>query len=116
MANRPVEEERRENAWIGPSVVISGNVRSSEDTTLAGRVDGDINVRDHTLIVTDRARVRGDVTAAAVVVHGEVVGTITAKRRVEVGETGSVDGDIEAPSMSIAEGATLTGRLKIASS
>ena len=81
---------------------------------LAGRIDGDINVRDHTLIVTDRARVRGNITATSVVVHGEVAGSITAKRRVEIGETGSVDGDIEAPSMNIAEGARLTGRLKIA--
>ncbi len=39
---------------------------------------------------------------------------MTAERRVEVGETGSVAGDVKAPQMAVAEGAALDGRLKIA--
>jgi cytoskeletal protein CcmA (bactofilin family) len=64
--------------------------------------------------VAPGARIRGNIVARAVVVHGEVLGTITADRRVEVGDTGSVDGDIVAPRMAVAEGASLRGQLRIA--
>ena len=33
-------QERRVAAWIGASIVIEGNLTSSEDTTIAGRVEG----------------------------------------------------------------------------
>jgi cytoskeletal protein CcmA (bactofilin family) len=111
---RPVREERRVAAWIGASIVITGNLTSSEDMTIAGRVEGDVAVRQHAVVVAPGARVRGNIVARAVVVHGEVQGTITADRRVEVGETGSVDGDIVTPRMAVAEGASLRGQLRIA--
>lgn len=109
-----MQEERRERAWIGGSIVINGDLTSSEDMTLAGRVEGNVAVRQHAVVIAPGARVKGDIVAAAVVVHGEVVGTITASRRVEVGETGSVDGDITTPRMTAAEGGVIKGRLKIA--
>ena len=109
----PLQEERRENAWIGASIVIRGNLTSSEDMTLAGRVEGDVSVRENTLVIARGSSIRGDVIARAVVVHGEVTGTITARGRVEVGATGSVDGDITAPAAKIAEGAELNGRLTL---
>ncbi|MEJ2186162.1 MAG: polymer-forming cytoskeletal protein [Gemmatimonadota bacterium] len=109
-------EERRVAAWIGASIVIKGNLTSLEDMTIAGQVEGDVTVREHTLVIAPRARIRGNITARTVAVHGEVLGTITAERRVEVGETGSVDGDIVAPRMVVAEGAVLHGQLGIAAS
>lgn len=111
--NGRMQEERREKAWIGASIVIRGDLTSSEDMTLAGRVEGDVSVRENTLVIASGASIRGDVVARAVVVHGEVAGTITARGRVEVGETGTVDGDVSAPAMKVAEGAVLNGRLKV---
>lgn len=109
-------EERRVTAWVGASIVINGNLTSSEDITVAGQVEGDVTVREHTLIVAPRARIRGSITARTVVVQGEVMGTINAERKVEVGETGSVNGDIVAPRMQVVEGATLQGQLRMARS
>lgn len=116
MAKDHVLEERRVAAWIGASIVIKGNLTSLEDMTIAGQVEGDVTVREHTVVIAPRARIRGNIIARAVAVHGEVLGTITAERRVEVGETGSVDGDIVAPRMVVAEGAVLHGQLGIAAS
>jgi cytoskeletal protein CcmA (bactofilin family) len=107
-------EERRVAAWIGASIIITGDLTSSEDMTIAGRVEGDVAVPEHAVVVAPGARIRGNIVARAVVVHGEVLGTITADRRVEVGDTGSVDGDIVAPRMAVAEGASLRGQLRIA--
>lgn len=106
-------EERRVAAWIGASLVIEGDLTSSEDTTVAGQVRGDVAVREHALIISAGGRIRGNIVARAVVVHGEVVGTITATHRVEVGATGAVDGDITAPRMTVEDGASLRGRLKL---
>lgn len=106
-------EERRVAAWIGKSIVIEGDLASSEDLTIAGRIEGDISVPEHSLTITPDARIRGNIEARFVAVHGAVTGTITAKEKVEVAETGSVDGDILAPRIAIAEGATLRGQVGV---
>lgn len=106
-------EERRVAAWIGASIVINGDLKSSEDMTLAGEVEGDVAVPEHTLVIAPGARVHGDVVARSVAVHGEVVGMITADRRVEVGESGSVHGDVSTPRLVVAEGAVMHGRVGV---
>ncbi|MEJ2215149.1 MAG: polymer-forming cytoskeletal protein [Gemmatimonadota bacterium] len=108
------QEERRVAAWIGASIVIKGNLTSLEDMTIAGQIEGDVIAKEHMVVVAPRARIRGNIVARSVAVHGAVLGTITAERIVEVGETGSVDGDIVSPRMAVAEGAALHGRLGIA--
>lgn len=111
---RAPADERRVAAWIGASIVVRGHLTSSEDTTVAGRIEGDISVAEHTLNVAPRAKIEGDVVARFVVVHGQVAGSITAEHSVQIGETGAVYGDIIAPRMTVAEGAVLQGRLRIA--
>jgi cytoskeletal protein CcmA (bactofilin family) len=112
--NVRVPEERRVAAWIGGSILIKGDLTSSENVTVAGRVEGDITSRDHAVVIAAGGTVRGNIIARDVVVHGEVLGTITAEGRVEVAPTGAVHGDIVAPRMTFMEGATLHGRLGIA--
>lgn len=109
-------EERRVAAWIGVAVVVEGDLTSSEDMTVAGRVEGNVTVREHTLVVGPDATIRGDVLARSVAVHGTVIGTITATQRLEVGETAHVEGDLRAGRIMIAEGARLNSRVAIASS
>lgn len=107
-------EERRVAAWIGSSVVIRGDLSSSEDMTIAGRIEGDIGVPKHAVLIAPSARVQGDIVARAVTIQGHVTGSITAEQRVEIGETGSVDGDVRAPRMVVVEGAVLHGRVAVA--
>ncbi|MGH7445735.1 MAG: bactofilin family protein, partial [Longimicrobiales bacterium] len=85
--------ERRAAAWIGASVVIRGDVISSEDTTIAGRVEGNVQCRNHALVVAPSARIEGDVHARTVSLNGEVAGTVTAEESIEIGQTGSITGD-----------------------
>jgi cytoskeletal protein CcmA (bactofilin family) len=115
MFGRSGREERRVAAWIGASIVVRGDVTSSEDMTIAGQVEGNVAAREHAVVIAPGARIHGDITARAVVVHGAVTGTITADHRAEVGETGTVDGDIVTPRMAVAEGAVLRGQIRVAS-
>jgi cytoskeletal protein CcmA (bactofilin family) len=105
--------ERRVAAWIGPSIVVKGDVISSENLTVAGRVEGNITVGEHALIIAEGGTVHGNIVARAVVVHGEVQGSITADLRVEIAATGFVNGDVGAPRMVLVEGARLHGRVGI---
>jgi cytoskeletal protein CcmA (bactofilin family) len=107
-----VQEERRIAAWIGASVVITGDVTSSEDMTIAGQVEGDVAVPENDLVIEREARIQGDVVARSVVVRGRVNGSITAERRLEIGESGTVEGDMRAPRIVVSEGAVLHGRLE----
>jgi cytoskeletal protein CcmA (bactofilin family) len=99
----------RGTALIGRSVVIKGELDGSEDLTIEGHVEGKIELRDHTLTVGPNGRIKAQVFAKAVIVLGELVGNINASEKVDIRDNGSVDGDIVAPRVAIAEGAHFRG-------
>lgn len=98
-------------ALIGRSVVIKGELDGSEDLTIEGHVEGKIELREHTLTVGTNGRVKAQVFAKSVVVLGELVGNISAAEKVDIRDNGSVDGDIVAPRVAIAEGAHFRGSI-----
>jgi cytoskeletal protein CcmA (bactofilin family) len=100
-----------EKAHIGRSVVIKGELDGSEDLVIDGHVEGKIELREHTLTIGANGRIKAQVFAKSVVVLGELVGNINAAERVEIRENGSVDGDIVAPRIAIAEGAHFRGSI-----
>jgi cytoskeletal protein CcmA (bactofilin family) len=108
--DRP-QEERRVVAWVGKSVIFKGDLISSEDMMIDGRVEGTIDVRDHALTIGPDADIRADISARTVNVLGSINGTITAKEKVDIRETGSVIGDIVSPKISMVDGAVLRGKV-----
>jgi cytoskeletal protein CcmA (bactofilin family) len=108
------EEERRVVAWVGKSVVFKGDLTSSEDMTIDGRVEGTITLLDHGLTIGPHAEIRADILVKTVIVRGAVIGMITAGDSVVVSETGSVEGDIVSPRLALADGAVLRGRVDTA--
>ena len=100
-----------EKAHIGRSVVIKGELDGSEDLVIDGHVEGKVELRDHTLTVGPNGRVKAQVFAKAVIVIGELVGNVSATEKVDIRENGSVDGDLVAPRVAIAEGAHFRGSI-----
>ncbi len=94
---------------IGKSVVIKGELNGSEDLTIEGHVEGTIQLRDHVLTIGPNGRIKAQVFAKAVIVLGEVTGNVSASEKVDIRDNGSVDGDIIAPRVAIAEGAHFRG-------
>jgi cytoskeletal protein CcmA (bactofilin family) len=94
---------------IGKSVVIKGELNGSEDLTIEGHVEGTIQLRDHVLTIGPNGRIKAQVFAKSVIVLGEVTGNVTASEKVDIRDNGSVDGDIIAPRVAIAEGAHFRG-------
>lgn len=115
----PVPEKPRAAAstgavTIGSSVVIKGEVSAREDLTIAGRIDGKVEVRDHVVRVGREAQVNAEISGRVVLVEGNVKGNITATERIELLEHGSVEGDISAPKVAMAEGAQFRGKIDMA--
>jgi cytoskeletal protein CcmA (bactofilin family) len=102
---------QQEPASIGKSIVIRGEVSGSEDLTVEGRVEGKIELRDHILIVGSNGQVHAHIVGKSIIVLGQVKGNLTAADKVEIREKGSVEGDIVAPRVAIADGANFRGSI-----
>jgi cytoskeletal protein CcmA (bactofilin family) len=98
-----------ENVIIGKSIVVKGELRGSEDLTIEGQVEGKITLKQHVLTIGTHGRIRAQVIAKSVVVLGEVIGNIDAIEKVAIRSEGTVEGDIKAPRVAIAEGAKFRG-------
>ena len=96
---------------IGKSVVIKGELNGSEDLTIEGQVEGKIELRQNVLTIGANARIKAQVFAKAVIILGEVTGNVSASEKVDIRDNGSVDGDIAAPRVAIAEGAHFRGSI-----
>lgn len=99
-------------AHIGASIRIKGEVTAREPLTIAGHVDGSVVVEGHSVTIAASGQVTATVAADTIVVAGAVNGRLQANARIVVRETAVVEGDITAPSVSLAEGATVHGRIE----
>ncbi len=102
---------REELASIGKSIVIKGELSGGEDLTIEGQVEGKIELRDHVLTVGSNGRIKAQVVAKAIIVLGHVAGNLTATEKVDIRETGSVEGDVAAPRVAIADGSHFLGSI-----
>jgi len=100
-------------ATIGKSVVVKGELSGSEDLIVDGEVEGSISLKGQTLTVGPNGRVRANIEARNVVVHGRVNGDIHATERVELRKTASLAGDIATARISIDDGAFFKGGIDI---
>jgi cytoskeletal protein CcmA (bactofilin family) len=110
-AGDPQRGQEKTAVNIGKSVVIKGELNGSEDLTIEGQVEGKIELRQNVLTIGANGRIKAQVFAKAVIILGEVTGNVTATEKVDIRDNGSVDGDIAAPRVAIAEGAHFRGSI-----
>ena len=96
---------------IGKSVIIKGELNGSEDLTIEGQVEGKIELRQNVLTIGPNGKIKAQIFAKSVIILGEVTGNVTASEKVDIRDNGSVDGDITAPRVAIAEGAHFRGSI-----
>lgn len=96
-------------AHIGKSITIRGDLSGDEDLVLDGRIEGRVELSDHHLTIGPNGQIQAELSAKEITIDGRVVGNVTATERVEIGETGRLDGDVEAPRILVQEGAQLNG-------
>ena len=113
-AARPaVAASTADQATIGKSLVIKGEVTGSESLYIDGRVEGSINLAGNRVTVGRNGVVSANINAREIVVLGKVRGNLTASDRVDIRSDGSLTGDVVAARISIEDGAFFKGGIDI---
>jgi cytoskeletal protein CcmA (bactofilin family) len=111
--SRPVAATTADQATIGKSLVIKGEVTGSESLYIDGRVEGSINLAGNRVTVGRNGVVSANINAREIVVLGKVRGNLTASDRVDIRSDGSLTGDVVAARISIEDGAFFKGGIDI---
>ena len=110
---RPAAVTPQEQATLGKSLVIKGEVTGSESLYIDGRVEGSINLPGNRVTVGRNGVVSANISAREIVILGKVRGNMTASDRFDIRSEGSLTGDIIAQRVSIEEGAYFKGGIDI---
>jgi cytoskeletal protein CcmA (bactofilin family) len=98
-------------ANVKKSIFIKGELNVEEDLTVEGRVEGKLELKDHTLWISPHGTVKAEIHAKNVIIAGDVTGSIFASELVEIRLSGSVQGIIQCPRVSLVDGAKFMGRI-----
>ena len=104
-----------EQATIGRTVVIKGEVSGNESLYIDGRVEGSVTFKDHRVTVGRNGVVQANISAREVVIMGKVSGNVECSDRVDIRAEGSVHGDISTTRISVEDGASLKGGIQVRS-
>lgn len=81
------------NTVVGLGASVSGNLKVSGFARIDGDIDGDIEATGR-IMIGEKARIRGNISALSVIVGGVVIGDIVAPEGVQLLATSSVIGDL----------------------
>lgn len=95
---------------IANGLTIEGRIEGTGDLRIAGNFQGDVNVRGN-LTIEAGAKLTGAVRANAVVIAGELQGNVDEAKRVELLETGVLDGNLKADSITVSAGSKMRGQM-----
>jgi cytoskeletal protein CcmA (bactofilin family) len=104
----PAAVGNAKESLIAADVTIEGKIEGAGHVRIAGRFKGDVNVQGN-VTIEQGAHVTGQIAAATVMVSGEVHGNIQASSRVELLETGVINGDVKAAVLTVAAGSRMRG-------
>jgi cytoskeletal protein CcmA (bactofilin family) len=105
---RATNRESRESI-IASDITIEGKIDGAGHVRLAGRFKGDVHIQGD-LTVEAGAKLTGSVRANSVAIAGEVEGNIESAARVELLDTGVLNGDLKAGTLTVAAGSRMRGR------
>jgi cytoskeletal protein CcmA (bactofilin family) len=102
-----------EQASIGRTLVIKGEISGSESLYIDGHIEGTLTFKDHRVTVGRNGVVAANIAAREVVIMGKVTGNIECSDRVDIRSEGSLTGDIVSQRISVEDGALLRGSVQL---
>jgi cytoskeletal protein CcmA (bactofilin family) len=104
-----------EQATIGRTLVIKGEISGAEALYIDGRIEGKISLPDNRVTIGRNGSVQANIIAREVVVMGKVSGNIECSDRVDIRSEGSVTGDVTTARIIVEDGAVLKGGIEVRS-
>ena len=98
------------STFLGVETAIEGAVSFTGTIRLDGKVTGKIESQSGTVIIGEKAVIEADISAGVVIVMGRVKGMVDASSRIEVFPPAQIDGDIQAPVISMDAGVKFNGK------
>ena len=102
-----------EQATIGRSVVIKGEVSGAESLYVDGRIEGTVNLADSRVTIGRSGVIVANIIAKEVVIMGTVTGNIHCTDRLDIRSEGSLTGDVVTPRICVEDGAVLKGAVEV---
>ena len=102
-----------EQATIGRSLVIKGEITGAESLYIDGRVEGTIHLADNRVTIGRNGSVIANINAREVVIMGSVKGNIECTDRLDIRSEGSLVGDVVSQRISVEDGAVLKGSVEV---
>jgi cytoskeletal protein CcmA (bactofilin family) len=103
---------QNETSYFGKNLMIKGRVSGNGDIIILGRLEGEFDLRGQVKIAQS-ANINGEVKADVISVNGSVQGSLAAKERIHLDQTARIEGQIITPRLSITEGASFDGEIKM---
>lgn len=107
----PPRQAAAKESLIAADLAIEGKIEGAGNVRIAGKFKGDVNVQGD-LTIEKGAKLNGGVRAKKVVVAGELEGNIESASRVELLDTGTLDGDLKAGSLTVTAGSRIRGHVE----
>ena len=104
-----------DQATIGRTLVIKGEISGSESLYIDGKIEGKITMPESRVTIGRNGKVDASIQAREVVVMGKVTGNIECSDRVDIRAEGAVHGDISTARISVEDGAALKGGIQVRS-
>lgn len=105
------ESVEMKESVIASGLSIEGKIVGSGHVRVAGKFKGDVQVEGN-LHIDAGAKVEGQVRAHEVIVSGELQGNIDGAKRVELQQSGVINGDVKAGTLTVAAGARMRGAVE----
>jgi cytoskeletal protein CcmA (bactofilin family) len=106
--------QKRIDSLIGAGTVVDGDVTFTGGLRIDGHVRGNVvaaNGEPSTLVVSEQAKVDGEIRVSHVVVNGTVNGPVTANDYLELQPKARIAGDVSYKMLEMHVGAVIQGRL-----
>jgi cytoskeletal protein CcmA (bactofilin family) len=102
-----------EQATIGRSLVIKGEVSGSESLYIDGTIEGTINFTDNRITIGRNGHVAANINAKELVIMGTVKGNVECTDRLDIRSEGSLTGDVITERISVEDGAIMAGNIEV---
>src|SRR2546430_12779573 len=99
---------------LGPRDILQGRLEIQGDLKIAGNVEGDLKASGD-VTIDSGANIQAAIEGGNVNVRGQVTGNVTAKKRLTLGGSGRLNGDVRVSRLTVEDGATLNGNVTMSS-